>query len=250
MTRKFEEGKKAVNEKHLFTRKRVAFTLAEVLITLAVIGIVAAMTIPTLINNYEKKAAVTKLKLAYSQLYNAIKLSEIDNGPVSTWDMPLGEDETSSEKNGKEFFEKYLKNYLKISKECSYEECGPKKAVYLDGNNVPYVKRGYYFVLNNGTTVKIWTRQGYLTEVNVFVSNKDASVTGKDRFSFVIIKKASENVFGKFTSAGFYPYGYGYDREYLRTQNYSCAKKGSLAGVYCAALIMLDGWEIKDDYPW
>lgn len=36
-------------------RSTEAFTLAEVLITLAVIGIVAAMTIPTLINNYQKK---------------------------------------------------------------------------------------------------------------------------------------------------------------------------------------------------
>lgn len=38
----------------LFTRKS-AFTLAEVLITLGVIGVVAAMTIPTLIHNYKAK---------------------------------------------------------------------------------------------------------------------------------------------------------------------------------------------------
>lgn len=33
-----------------------AFTLAEVLITLGIIGVVAALTIPTLVNNYRKKA--------------------------------------------------------------------------------------------------------------------------------------------------------------------------------------------------
>ena len=36
--------------------RRVAFTLAEVLITLAIIGIVAAMTIPTLVQNYQTRA--------------------------------------------------------------------------------------------------------------------------------------------------------------------------------------------------
>ena len=70
-------------------KMKKGFTLAEVLITLGVIGIVAAMTIPTMINNYQKKVTVTKLKLAYSQLYNAIKLSEVDNGNFNGWDMGL-----------------------------------------------------------------------------------------------------------------------------------------------------------------
>lgn len=41
-----------------------AFTLAEVLITLGVIGVVAAMTLPTLIQNYQEQEYVNKLKKA------------------------------------------------------------------------------------------------------------------------------------------------------------------------------------------
>ena len=41
--------------------RKVAFTLAEVLITLGIIGVVAAMTMPSLIQNYQEKATVTKL---------------------------------------------------------------------------------------------------------------------------------------------------------------------------------------------
>lgn len=37
-------------------KRKVAFTLAEVLITLGIIGVVAALTIPTLINNYQEKS--------------------------------------------------------------------------------------------------------------------------------------------------------------------------------------------------
>ena len=45
-----------------------AFTLAEVLITLGIIGIVAAMTLPTLIGKYQKKQTVTQLKKAYRDI--------------------------------------------------------------------------------------------------------------------------------------------------------------------------------------
>ena len=44
--------------------KKPAFTLAEVLITLGIIGVVASMTIPTLIQNHKKTEVVSKLKYA------------------------------------------------------------------------------------------------------------------------------------------------------------------------------------------
>ena len=59
---------------NLVSSKKIAFTLAEVLITLAIIGIVAAMTIPTLVAKYQEKVMVTKVKQAHSQLMNAIQL--------------------------------------------------------------------------------------------------------------------------------------------------------------------------------
>ena len=48
-------------------KRQNAFTLAEVLITLAVIGIVAAITIPALVNNYRERVTVTGLKKMYSK---------------------------------------------------------------------------------------------------------------------------------------------------------------------------------------
>lgn len=48
-----------------------AFTLAEVLVTLGIIGIISALTIPTLVNNYQKKVATTAAKKAYSTLSQA-----------------------------------------------------------------------------------------------------------------------------------------------------------------------------------
>ena len=61
-------------------RKRVAFTLAEVLITLGIIGVVAAMTLPTLIQNYQKRVYVTQLKKSVSVLSNGFRLMMAHDG--------------------------------------------------------------------------------------------------------------------------------------------------------------------------
>ena len=57
-----------------------AFTLAETLITLSIIGVVAAMTVPTLMSNVSKQQNYVGLKKAYNQLQNAIKMVPIAAG--------------------------------------------------------------------------------------------------------------------------------------------------------------------------
>ena len=60
--------------------KQRAFTLAETLITLSIIGVVAAMTVPTLMSNMNKQIYVTGLKKVYNQLQNAMKMIPITEG--------------------------------------------------------------------------------------------------------------------------------------------------------------------------
>ena len=60
--------------------RKAAFTLAEVLITLGIIGVVAALTLPTLISNYQKKAYVTQLKKSYAVMSNGLKLMMAHDG--------------------------------------------------------------------------------------------------------------------------------------------------------------------------
>ena len=50
-----------------------AFTLAEALITLGIIGVVAAITIPMLYSKYQKLVIEEGLKKTYSDLANLIK---------------------------------------------------------------------------------------------------------------------------------------------------------------------------------
>lgn len=67
--------------------KNYAFTLAEVLITLGVIGVVAAMTIPTLVTNLQNRKLESQFKAAYSILSQAFK-SWQDDGYEYVYPMP------------------------------------------------------------------------------------------------------------------------------------------------------------------
>lgn len=61
------------------------FTLAEVLITLGIIGVVAAMTIPTLMTKYAKQRTETQLVKFYSMINQTLKMSVADNGDPDGW---------------------------------------------------------------------------------------------------------------------------------------------------------------------
>jgi len=65
---------------------RLGFTLAEVLITLGIIGVVTALTIPNLIANYKAIEMRTRLKTAYSLLSQAIQKMEVNDVSTNSGD--------------------------------------------------------------------------------------------------------------------------------------------------------------------
>ena len=81
-----------------------AFTLAEVLITLGIIGVVAAVTIPTMIKNYQKKETVTKLKRAYAEVQQVIKMSEVEHGEMSSWGVSSTADNSEKQQFVEEIY--------------------------------------------------------------------------------------------------------------------------------------------------
>ena len=99
------------------------FTLAEVLITLGIIGIVAAMTMPTLIQKNNNKVVETRLMKFYSVINQAIKMAEVDYGDKVYWWEDVKGAEIDKDGNpvpgtsaSEKWFNKYLAPYMKILK--------------------------------------------------------------------------------------------------------------------------------------
>lgn len=225
------------------------FTLAEVLITLGIIGIVAAMTLPALVGNYQKKVTTERIKKAYSEMLNVIKLSEAFNGEIKDWDFHLS---TNLKENTRLFNEKYLLPYFKNLNYCD------------DGHSwkcgMPVSGDGLNYIFNNGVGFSILVHPtnanrkiSALIDVN---GPQKPNVIGKDVFYYELIDNK------------FLPYGWNesYTRADLINGIDSTAgkmacrasrdtdtdiEKNNKYNLYmCPALLLMDGWVIKDDYPW
>lgn len=211
-----------------------AFTLAEVLITLGVIGIVAAMTIPALISNYRKQVVVSKLKKVYSDLQQAVKLSEVDNGTCDTWDWEHFDNWYKADSFGQMYLYKYMKNVGKIKHHL---------AIGTNGDWYPNTLNGTKYIRAN--VIHTWNDM-FLSVSGLGVSNsryssllifidingvKGNNTLGKDVFLFQL----NEN--GKF-----FPYC-------LNLKSSDEIKQKGVSGECGAAQIMMDGWKISKDYP-
>lgn len=78
-----------------FIKYKLAFTMAEVLITIGIIGLVAAMTFPTVINNARNRQLEAQFKKAYSMLYQAVILMSNENPQL--WQNYCGDGQYDSD---------------------------------------------------------------------------------------------------------------------------------------------------------
>ena len=236
-----------------FVPRKAAFTLAEVLITLGIIGVVAAMTLPTLIAKYQKQEVVTKLKRVYSVMNQAIQMSEAINGEAKYWDglsvNPFVQ-QTTQYSELKAWYDKYLGPYLKTTKIMQANLAGDEET---DPATEAYKTQGMLVYFADGTILHVGNNA---RDYSVYLNEKAIKnpMSGRNRFYFRFSTTESVAATGaqdKFQHGKkFEPYAWNWNgtREDLLRQgdDYGCTENG---GAYCAKLIQFDGWQIKDDYP-
>ena len=187
--------------------KKSAFTLAEVLITLGIIGVVAALTLPSLIQRNVEKQRVAQLKKAYSELSQAYNLAVEEFGSPTEWGMGRMYEEKSHY-----IMASNMKKYLKLSEDCvdmpdseAKRVCGQfnKIGKLASQNSIQLntLKRyGRAVILSDGTTVTFRVYSGqcnhqYGAAKNVCGSiavdvngSKYPNQLGEDQFSFFFTK--------------------------------------------------------------
>lgn len=99
-------------------KKNIAFTLAEILITLSIIGVVAAMTLPVIHAKIQRIILNSQFKKTYSTLSNAIQKANFDMGETGCYYKDEEPAKPNKEDGCKDFFYKYLVENLKITKLC------------------------------------------------------------------------------------------------------------------------------------
>ena len=232
--------------------KKVAFTLAEVLITLGIIGIVAALTLPTVIQNYQKQVTVTRLKKAYSYLVQVAQKSIADNGSIDFVEGDLLDEDAV-----KKFFNTYWLSYFK-----GVDVFPDKKQPYkLNGNTVFYKHIGgildstNVYTTYSGGRIFFNTADGitYFVYIVKWINNKyndkgelisqDAAYNSEQMVFVDLNGIKPPNTFGKDVFVFYVDFSKGI----VRPNRDDCNNTYSGG---CAGKIMRDGWQIKSDYPW
>ena len=238
-----------------------SFTLSETMITLVILGVIAAITVPSVIRNYQRRLVETRIKEFYSAMTSAIEQSQIANGMLDTW-----ENDRKTNDSAYNITNKYILPYLNITKvnapnnplaELSYDVANPSNNStsnrvmrYCLKNNICF----YDTFLMNGNKVTYDTRTDsnyrYYARMSTIIFDVNGpakpNVLGKDNFYLQIFKDIN----------GGYAYvsGYEWPKE-SRISNQSrkdyknyCYNGYNTAG--CSTVIINNGFKIPKDYPW
>lgn len=213
------------------------FTLAEIIITLGIIGIIAAMTMPILMTMYQKRVTETKLKRAYSTLVQVYRMSYNDVGEPSAKEaMAMGADE---------YVKTYWAPYIKISNICTQKDlCGYKS----------YGVGGQALVGPNNNRISFMTTEGFVYMVGVATTSNEEWIVDS-RIKVDINGPTPPNklgndifVFQRHTNNGFPEIGTACETRSIEEAKQLCSNDRH--GGCCVELIRRNGWKIPADYPW
>lgn len=176
-----------------------AFTLAEVLLTIVIIGVVAAMTLPPLIANWRERQTVEKVYVFYSKISQATQRLIHEEGDPGHW-LTASTNSSVREANVNILINKYRK-YLKILTDCSkktefcvapvYKETFSGTTHNFLGNSVRY-----NLILVDGSAVSFFAestfkkkpqnrnKTSYVTIYYDVNGRRPPNVLGKDMFQF------------------------------------------------------------------
>ena len=213
--------------------KKKAFTLAEVLVTMGIIGVVAAMTVPNLVKNYQNQALVTALHKFYTEFSQAIQLYMSDQKVETLTETDLY--------NNNANLQAFINNYFKIVSRCgnSYTSNGGAKCFSSD----------QYYSINsdNGRSLSSLTCNGLaFTLASGAAVCAETSAAVPLYFEVDVNGAQAPNTFGRdFFAIWVNNNGELYDKNFQdnnKTTNFS-KDVGSQTGAF--GRIMNDGWKMN-----
>ena len=164
-----------------FSLKSAAFTLAEVLVTLGIIGVVSAMTVPTLMQNYQRQSYVTQLHKVYNELSQALLRYQTDKNAINFKEAGL---------SGSEAYTEFQKNYFKAVQDCGTTQtpCFASSYKKMSGSSTNFKCKYGCMSLASGAAIGGYgngTNGVYEIVVDVN-GQKGPNIFGRDAFTMYI----------------------------------------------------------------
>ena len=160
---------------------RLGFTLAEVLVTLGIIGVVSAMTVPSLMQNHQRKTYVVQLHKVYNEFSQALLQYQTDKNAVNLTEAGL-----SSQGN----FDAFVSDYFKTVQKCdnSLTPCfALDEFRTLSGKSYSSGHAAATsYVLNNGVAIRPHYSNGDIYILADINAQKGPNIFGRDLFYMIL----------------------------------------------------------------
>ena len=205
--------------------KAYAFTLAETLIVIGIIGVVAALTLPNLNHATGDKERVTRVKKIYSAINDAFDRAQAIYGDFDTWfnDFDCNNDNAACA----ERFAKRVTEFMKVSKDCEFEAgCFSSSALFdfwgneVEENDLESLKgyMDYMVMLSDGTSLAFAGQIfsfGHCINIDIDGPNKGKNQDGYDRFHFWCDKNIGCVPYDFCNKEDYFNYNFTYDSGYV-----------------------------------
>lgn len=215
------------------------FTLAEVLVTLGIIGVVSAMTVPTLMQNYQRKSYVTQLHKFYTELSQALIQYQTDKNALNLREAGFTSDDNIYQ---------FMKSYFKIVQDCGTDRtpCFPEEYRKLSGITTKegWVSKRHY-VLASGSAIGTYYRSdvdNLIAEFWIDINGQQGpNVVGRDLFALYLYKNGNLDDLITTTSCADVPL-----TKECRENNYTqyCTSNSGTNLHGCFGKLLNDNWEM------
>lgn len=235
-------------------KKNLGFTLAEVLITLGIIGVVAAITIPALISACNKTIIENRLRQTNAIILQAFRRYQANNGD-STMSLDTYEDGNVngySWQRSKDFFDEYFAKSFNTTTQYPKSKVFPIYSSNGKVQNNAFIAYYVYNMLNNGTVIGVSKNGNYdgIRVVVILNHQKNKLRVGKDVFE---LQYMSDGI------SGYYAYNPQLRRNYTEgnrksyidacTSNATHPLYAMTSAEFCGFLILQNNFKVPKDYP-
>lgn len=235
-------------------KRNLGFTLAEVLITLGIIGVVAAITIPALISACNKTIIENRLRQTNAIILQAFRRYQANNGD-STMSLDTYEDGNVngySWQRSKDFFDEYFAKSFNTTTQYPKSKVFPIYSSNGKVQNNAFIAYYVYNMLNNGTVIGVSKNGNYdgIRVVVILNHQKNKLRVGKDVFE---LQYMSDGI------SGYYAYNPQLRRNYTEgnrksyidacTSNATHPLYAMTSAEFCGFLILQNNFKVPKDYP-
>ncbi len=157
-----------------------AFTLAEILITMGIIGVVSAMTVPALNQSWQRDAYTTQLRKVYSEVAQAAVRCKTDNNVQTLTEARINSDTIR---------DKFVAKYFNVIKPCGTSKTPCFASTYKTVTGTSIASSDFHGcntvdVIASGAALCTWWSS--INEIRIIVDvngSKDPNIIGRDVFA-------------------------------------------------------------------